>query len=416
LANANMPKEIAMIQPSSSLSIAVCGGGMAGLALATLLAREGHRPIVFEARDEPATLTEGAFLTIAPNGRAALRAVGAAVEAEAVAAGMPTRAIEIANHRGKRLACIDQGDGGSQPVDSITIARGALAGILARAARAAGVEIRYGARLRGAVERSEAVLLDFGRAGTLPFDLVAAADGLSSAVRAAIFPAFPQPRYTGLVGTGGIVDVPGVAPTDGVMRMTFGRRAYFGYQKTGDGSVLWFNSFPVGEADVGEVDDPASFAAHLRALHAGDPDPIGRILAAVPTIERCYPIHDLPPLATWHTRRIVLLGDAAHAVAPHAGQGASMALEDAVVLAACLQDATTPLAAFIRFERLRKERTEAVMEIARRNGARKMAQSALAIFLRDLLLPLVIPFGMKAARRVMAFHVDRTPLAQPPAI
>jgi 2-polyprenyl-6-methoxyphenol hydroxylase-like FAD-dependent oxidoreductase len=200
------------------------------------------------------------------------------------------------------------------------------------------------------------------------------------------------------------------------MRMTFGRRAYFGYQKTGDGSVLWFNSFPVGEADVGEVDDPASFAAHLRALHAGDPDPIGRILAAVPTIERCYPIHDLPPLATWHTRRIVLLGDAAHAVAPHAGQGASMALEDAVVLAACLQDATTPLAAFIRFERLRKERTEAVMEIARRNGARKMAQSALAIFLRDLLLPLVIPFGMKAARRVMAFHVDRTPLAQPPAI
>lgn len=411
-----MPKEIAMIQPSSSLSIAVCGGGMAGLALATLLARAGHRPIVFEARDEPATLTEGAFLTIAPNGRAALRAVGAVVEAEAVAAGMPTRAIEIANHRGKPLACIDQGDGGSQPVESITIARGALAGVLARAARAAGVEIRYGVRLRGAVERSGAVQLDCGRDGTLSFDLVAAADGLSSAVRAAIFPALPRPRYTGLVGTGGIVDVPGVAPTDGVVRMTFGRRAYFGYQKAGDGPVYWFNSFPVAEAAVGEVDDPAAFARQLRELHAGDPEPITRILDAVPEVARSYPIHDMPPLATWHTKRVVLLGDAAHAVAPHAGQGASMALEDAVVLAACLGEEPTPLAAFVRFERLRKQRTHAVMEIARRNGARKMAQSALAIFLRDLLLPLVIPLGMKAARRVMAFHVDRTPLTQPPAI
>jgi len=57
-----------------------------------------------------------------------------------------------------------------------------------------------------------------------------------------------------------------------------------------------------------------------------------------------------------------------------------------------------------------------VMEIARRNGARKMADNAFAIFVRDLLLPLFIPLGTKAMQRVMAFRVDRTPLAQPPAI
>jgi 2-polyprenyl-6-methoxyphenol hydroxylase-like FAD-dependent oxidoreductase len=136
----------------------------------------------------------------------------------------------------------------------------------------------------------------------------------------------------------------------------------------------------------------------------------------VPEIERSYPIHDMPPLETWHTRRVVLLGDAAHAVAPHAGQGASMALEDAVVLAACLADTVSPTAAFARFEALRKKRTHTVMEIARRNGSRKMAQSAFALFLRDLLLPLVIPLGLKSARRIMAFRVDRTPLAQPPTI
>src|SRR5580658_2884178 len=177
-----MTKEIAVIQPSSALSIAVCGGGMAGLALATLLARAGHRPIVFEARDEAATLTEGAFLSIAANGRAALRALGIDIDidAEAMATGLPTRAIEIGNHRGKRLALIEQAED-----DSVTIGRGALVGILARAARAAGVEIRYGVRLRDVEERSDAVTLDFGPAGVLSFDMVAAADGLSSVVRTA---------------------------------------------------------------------------------------------------------------------------------------------------------------------------------------------------------------------------------------
>jgi len=403
-----------MISPFSSLSIAVCGGGIAGLAAAALLARAGHRPIVFEARDERAAVTEGVFLTIAPNGRAALNAIG--VEADVVAAGMTTRAVAIGNHRGRRLACIDQVDGDGQRADSITIGRGALAGILARTARAAGVEVRYGWRLRAAVERSDAVTLDFGSAGASTFDLVVAADGLSSVVRTSIFPASPRPHYGGLVGTGGVDDVPDVAPTDGVMNMTFGRRAFFGYQKTGDGPVHWFNSFPVAEPGLGEVDDPAAFTEHLRRLHEGDPEPVRRILAAIRPVARYYPIQDIPSLSTWYTCRVVLLGDAAHAVAPHAGQGASMALEDAVVLAACLREETTPLAAFVRFERLRKERTRAVMEIARRNGARKRADNAFSIFVRDLLLPVLIPLGTKAMQRVMTFRVDRTPLAEPPAI
>jgi 2-polyprenyl-6-methoxyphenol hydroxylase-like FAD-dependent oxidoreductase len=403
-----------MMMPFSSLSIAICGGGIAGLAVATLLARAGHRPIVFEARDEQAALTEGAFLTIAPNGRAALSAIG--VEAEVAAVGMATRAIAIGNHRGRRLACIEQVDGDGQHADSITIGRGALAGILARAARVAGVEVRYGRRLRAAAERSDAVTLDFGSDGAWSFDLVVAADGLSSVVRTSIFPASPRPHYGGLVGTGGIDDVPDVAPTDGVMNMTFGRHAFFGYQKAGDGPVHWFNSFPMAERDLGGVDDPAAFTAHLRSLHAGDPEPVRRILAAVQPVVRYYPIQDMPPLSTWHTCRVVLLGDAAHAVAPHAGQGASMALEDAVVLAACLRDETTPLAAFVRFERLRKERTRTVMEIARRNGARKMTDNAFAVFVRDLLMPFLIPLGTRAMQRIMAFRVDRTPLAEPPAI
>lgn len=391
-------------------SVAVCGAGMAGLALATLLARRGQPPVVFEARSEETCRTEGAFVTIAPNGLSALRAIG--IEHQVVETGLATRAIEISNHRGRSLAVIDHAVDGIAE-SSITIARGALIGLLIDAARQVGVELHYGMRLTAVDDSPENVTLSFGDSGTFSFDMVAAADGLSSAVRASTFPDLPTPRYTGLVGTGGVGYVPGVPSTDGVMHMTFGRRAYFGYQKEGDGPVYWFNCYPLAERDLAPVDDPVAYARFLQALHEDDPQPNPRILSAVPAMERYYPICDMPPLATWHTRRVVLLGDAAHAVAPHAGQGASLALEDAVVLAACLEDSVAPAAAFMRFESLRKRRTHTVMEIARRNGARKMASHPLSLFLRDLLLPLVIPLGMKQARRIAAFRVDQAPLALP---
>lgn len=393
-------------------SIAVCGAGMAGLALATLLARRGYRPVVFEARSEEACRTEGAFVTLAPNGLSALRALGA--DRRTVNAGLATRAVELCNHHGRNLGLVDwTGDGSDGIVDSVTIGRGTLIGILIDAARLAGVELHYDTRLTAVSESAANVTLSFEGSAPLTFDMVAAADGLGSAVRAAVFPDLPTPHYTGLVGTGGVGFVPGVPPTGGVMRMTFGRRAYFGYQKEGNGPVYWFNSYPLAERDLAPVTDPIAYMAFLRSLHESDPDPIPRILAAVPAMERYYPINDLPPLATWHTRRVVLLGDAAHAVAPHAGQGASMALEDAVVLAACLDDATKPVAAFKRFEFLRKARTRTVMEAARRNGARKLANGPVSIFLRDLLLPLVLPLGARQARRIASFRVDQAPLALP---
>ncbi|MBV9834112.1 MAG: FAD-dependent monooxygenase [Alphaproteobacteria bacterium] len=395
-------------------SVAVCGGGLAGLALATLLARDGHRPVVFESRMEREVRSEGLFLTLAPNGLAALRAVG--VEQAVRAAGMTTRALEIGNHLGRTLARIDHLDPDRRPADMVTIGRGVLVGIVLDAAREAGVELRFGMRLANAQELADDVVLDFAAASRHRFDMVVAADGLTSALRAAIFPAMPRPRYTGLTGTGGMIAMPDVPSTEGVMRMSFGRRAFFGYQKAGDGPVYWFNSYPVAERDLMSVEDPVRFAAVLRQLHAGDPEPVGLILRAVPTVDRHYPIYDMPALPTWHTDRVVLVGDAAHAVAPHSGQGASMALEDAVVLAACLREAAVPAAAFVRFEALRRDRTDAVIRIGRRNGSGKMASNALARFLRDFLLPLFIPIGMTAARRIATFRVDREPLAKPPAI
>src|SRR5262249_16773256 len=88
--------------------IAIVGAGVAGLVLATRLAQDGRDVTVFEARSEAVLRTEGLFLTLAPNGMNGLRLIGLA---EAVAAkGIATRAIEILDERGRRLAIMDQAD------------------------------------------------------------------------------------------------------------------------------------------------------------------------------------------------------------------------------------------------------------------------------------------------------------------
>jgi 2-polyprenyl-6-methoxyphenol hydroxylase-like FAD-dependent oxidoreductase len=116
------------------------------------------------------------------------------------------------------------------------------------------------------------------------------------------------------------------------------------------------------------------------------------------------PIHDLPSLPAWHRGRAVVLGDAAHAVSPSAGQGASMAMEDAIVLAKCLRDLRTPEEAFEEFEALRRGRTERIVATGRRRGSYKALRSRAAVFARDLLMPLA--FRLFATEKSMSWIFD----------
>jgi 2-polyprenyl-6-methoxyphenol hydroxylase-like FAD-dependent oxidoreductase len=391
--------------------LAIVGAGIGGLALALALARYGLLPVVIERRSAAQIRGDGLFLSLAPNGVNALRALGLAETI--IAAGLETRGIAIFNERGKRFGLMDYGEQRSRfGAPSSTIGRGALGGALLDAALAAGIELRLGAQLDGLCETRDGVGVHMNGASEV-FDAVIACDGLRSTVRRLVFPELPAPRYSGLIGTGGVVDLPDVRPTGGFMHMTFGRHAFFGYLKQGDGPVLWFNTYPAPESALGAIADPRDYARKIAALHADDPLDNARIMAAVAGIDRNFPVYDMDELSRWSTPRVLLMGDAAHAVAPHSGQGASMAIEDALVLAACLDDAATTESAFTRFEALRRARVATAIAIGRQAGSQKHAQSWLALRLRDLVLPLLMPLGVKAQERMFGFRADQTPLAQP---
>lgn len=396
---------------SNRPSVAIAGAGIGGLALALSLKRVGFEPVVFEKKSEQQLRTEGVFLTLAPNGSNALRVLGLAEEV--AAAGFVTKGLAMFNERGRPLGVMDySGHAKVFGAPSVTISRGVLSSILLDAVQRAGIELRLEQGIERISESADLVSVEAG--GQVEcFDVLVACDGLRSQVRRLVFPELPAPRYSGLIGTGGVVDVPGVPETGGLMNMTFGKRAFFGYLKLPDQPVLWFNTYPAPENEVGPIADPVAYGRRIADMHSDDPLDNKRIMDAVGPIERNYPIYDMPELGRWFTNRVVLMGDAAHAVAPHSGQGASMAIEDGLVLAACLEQAGEPIAAFRRFYQLRHDRTQAAIRIGRQAGSQKHAQNWLALRLRDLVLPILLPLGVRAQERLFHFRIDRDPLAQP---
>ena len=193
--------------------------------------------------------------------------------------------------------------------------------------------------------------------------------------------------------------------------MVFGRRAFFGGFRTPSGEVWWFHNGPHASHEGPRASHEGPRAAHhgareaLLELHAGDPPWVANVLRATPRVLGPWPLSDLPALPRYSAGRVCLIGDAAHAMPPSAGQGASLALEDAMILAMCLRDLGAPELAFERFERLRRPRVEAIARVARRNGSPKAMPSRPALWLRDRLLPVFLRMGAAEQDRGYAFKV-----------
>jgi 2-polyprenyl-6-methoxyphenol hydroxylase-like FAD-dependent oxidoreductase len=113
------------------------------------------------------------------------------------------------------------------------------------------------------------------------------------------------------------------------------------------------------------------------------------IIAATDEIIPGWNTYDFPRVPMWHNDRMVIIGDAVHATSPSSGQGASLAIEDAIVLAKCLRDLPDTPDAFAAFKRLRQDRVERVVKYGKRSGDGK-APGRLGAKIRDLMLPTIM--------------------------
>jgi 2-polyprenyl-6-methoxyphenol hydroxylase-like FAD-dependent oxidoreductase len=189
--------------------------------------------------------------------------------------------------------------------------------------------------------------------------------------------------------------------------MVFGHRAFFGAFKTPDGHVWWFHNAGQRRPDA-VTRDASARRTHILELHRQDPAWIQDVIQATPDVLGPFPLNDILSMPTWHAGRICLIGDAAHATTPSAGQGASLALEDAMVLAQCLRDSGDTEDAFSAFERIRRGRVEAIVRQSRRNGRGKAVSGPVAEWVRDRVLPFFLKLGTRAQERQYAYRREWT--------
>ncbi len=369
----------------------IIGGGIGGLVVAMFLKRAGIDAHIYEAQPAPDD-DQGYFLNVASNGLNVLHTLG--LEAQVTAEGFAIPRMIMWSGSGKRLGAVRNGAVPGQGARSVVVKRGAVHRILREAAIRQGIPITWGRSIADIeITSDNMVIARFTDGTTTQGGFLIGSDGIHSRTRQIIAPNAPKPSYTGLISCGGYAHSTTLAPTPDTQHFIFGKRAFFGYFVKPSGEIYWFNNMAYpGTPRRSELEaiPSAEWQRRLLEIHAGDPSFIQDILRATERGIGAYPIYDVRSTPIWHRGPIVLLGDAAHATSPSAGQGSSLALEDAIVLAKCMRDLPVLEEAFMAYEQLRRKRAERVVKFSRERGNNKAASNPISRWFRDLMLPIFL--------------------------
>jgi 2-polyprenyl-6-methoxyphenol hydroxylase-like FAD-dependent oxidoreductase len=358
------------LTPVSTRTAVVIGGGIGGLASAVALRSAGWDVQVLERSEELREV--GAGISLWPNALRALDLLGVGDrvrEQGTIEAGGGFR-----DRAGTWLFRTDMRAIEERFGPSVLIRRPALLAILADALPPGTVTLST--EVTGIGERPDHVRVEH-RAGPTTADVVVAADGIRSRIRAHLWPGARGPRYAGYTTWRFVTPVLDI---DAEVTESWGSGERVGIFPLGDGTFYSYQSATVPpDHRVGDE------LGELKRRFSGWHDPIPALLDNVTSADVLrHDIYRLPPLRTFVTRRVALVGDAAHAMTPDLGQGGCTSLEDAVELARQLDGRPAdPAHGLARYDRLRRPRTQAIARRSAISGRFGQASSPIAVRLRD---------------------------------
>jgi salicylate hydroxylase len=350
---------------ASAPRVAIIGGGIGGLFAANALIAHGVPVSVYE--QAPALGEIGAGVYVTPNAVRHLERVGLGPVVERWGArvgpgssyfrhdGAPIAPVQVTDASGWN-ACF-----GMHRADFVELLAGNLpAGIVHTGHRAVGFEQNAGL-----------ARVTFANGATVEADVVVGADGIHSELRPHVFPP-SKPVFHGTISYRGLIARERLPdwPMDR-WQMWAGPSKHFLVFPVRHGTMVNYVGFvPAGEEMKESWSAPGDPAVLRREFEGWDPR-IGDVLKQVDRTFR-WALYDREPLPGWTKGRLTLLGDAAHPMLPHLGQGANQSIEDGMALATILARADTSAvpAALLAYERLRRERVAEVQLGARKHGLR----------------------------------------------
>ena len=347
------------------LRAAVVGGGIGGISAACSLRRRGVDVTVFE---QARALGEvGAGLTLFPNGLRQLERLGLGEALAAVGAKIGD---------GSRY-CRADGTVVGPIVTTNSIGWNGMYGmhradlLNTLAANLPPKAIRLGQCCTGIVQTASFARLQFAHGESVEVDIVVAADGIQSTLQKYVVEPKP-PEYSGVRAYRGLISretLPGWPEAAHMVWMGDGK--HFIVYPVRRGRLLNYVGFVPTKNETIESWSAAGDVDELAASFDGWDFQIVRLLE---TVETCYwwGLYNRRPLASWTSGRLVLLGDAAHAMLPHLGQGANQAIEDGVALAVLLEGRGPDEVPDIleQYEKFRRARTDVIQAEARKTGLR----------------------------------------------
>jgi salicylate hydroxylase len=380
-------------------SVVIIGGGIGGLFAANALIAHGLRVSVYEQASALGEVGAGVFVT--PNAVRHLERVGLGPEVQRWGARVGPGS-HYFRHDGTPIAPVQVSDGSGWNA-AFGMHRADFIDLLA--AKLPEGTVRTGHRAIAFAQDDKRARVEFANGASAEAELVVAADGIHSALRSCACPP-SEPVFHGTISYRGLVARERLPdwPMDR-WQMWAGPSRHFLVFPVRHGTMVNYVGFVPTDEEMKESWSAPGDPAVLRREFAGWDPRIGDVLQQVDKTFR-WALYDREPLATWSTGRLTLLGDAAHPMLPHLGQGANQSIEDGMALATLVAqvDASAVPAALLAYERLRRGRVAEIQLGARQNGLRLDAAADLGV--RDAQL------AAHAEFRKRLYSYDVVPLAR----